>query len=535
MLLWPALIAGGLYLLLRGVVWAPGSGTTGLSISQHGIWVGVIAWMVSSLQAAGGLGVIPRDASVSALMTPNSVIAALAWPVLGCLAIHALGQSSYPGPRSERRQAALSVRRIRDFIPIGLAWTVLAIFAATTGYLSWVARLPGYPPVPPAAATLQGEALPSSGADGRVPGLEVAAYLGSALLILAIGTVLVLWLITRRRQLEALDATDNDLLRTIAMNRLLRVVATVAAGLAAIAFNFAEKPAPALSRSDSPNAAVVGNLVILLLMLVWAPPKLLGAQHGATVSSQSAAAPASAHPAIKLSFSIGAALALVAVIAAIFWGFLLTGALSGNSYGPAGFAGLTATCILLALVGGELLLQRNYGSPLTPRSWPHQPVGPTLTIMAIASLALLLTVLGVTAAGEGLLDRERSWIPAAVVTAVVGLASLPVFLTARFRHEINTAVPGLNAALRAVTVSRIIRTLAAYLTAQSGVLLMTASEAWPPVLGYPPNEWQAQGSPLPLAGAVLLAAAVLLSATPVRHFIGKSGHSAPLAEAERQR
>lgn len=85
-LLWPFLLAAGLDLVLRWVIRAQGGGTTALGV--------------------------------------------LAWPVLGCLAVHAVGQLSYPGPQRPRRSAVLEVRRVRDFLPRGLAWTVAAIFAA---------------------------------------------------------------------------------------------------------------------------------------------------------------------------------------------------------------------------------------------------------------------------------------------------------------------------------------------------------------------------------------------------------------------
>lgn len=170
--------------------------------------------------------------------------------MLGCLGVHAMGQLSYPGPRGSRRLASLSVRRVRDFLPRGLAWTASGIFTASAGTIAWAAAQPAYHPAP---STSPSDG-PSFFHDGRIPGTQLAACLGAALLLLAVGTVLVLWLIARRRQLEALDAGDNALLRTIAMNRLLRTVSTVAAGLAAAAScswngTTARPPQPAAGRS----------------------------------------------------------------------------------------------------------------------------------------------------------------------------------------------------------------------------------------------------------------------------------------------
>ncbi|MEO8283086.1 MAG: hypothetical protein ABI568_06730, partial [Pseudarthrobacter sp.] len=51
-LLWPFLLAAGLYLVLRWEIRAPGGGTTAVTVSQHALWIGVIGWLASSLQAA---------------------------------------------------------------------------------------------------------------------------------------------------------------------------------------------------------------------------------------------------------------------------------------------------------------------------------------------------------------------------------------------------------------------------------------------------------------------------------------------------
>ncbi|HAP91635.1 MAG TPA: hypothetical protein DCR15_18845, partial [Arthrobacter bacterium] len=49
----------------------------------------------------------------------------------------------------------------------------------------------------------------------------------------------------------------------------------------------------------------------------------------------------------------------------------------------------------------------------------------------------------------------------------------------------------------------------AYCTAQGGVLLMTASNALPPLLGLPATTW---------AGALLAAAGMLIAVIPVKGF-----------------
>ncbi len=150
LLLGPLLAAVVVYLVLRWVVWAPRTGTSPASVSEHALWVGVIGWLASSLQGAMNLGIIPANPSAGgALTTAGTILPALTWPVLGCLTVHALGQVSYPGPRRMRRQAVLSVRHIRDFLPRRLALTTAAIFLTAAAAIARTATLPGFAAVAP--------------------------------------------------------------------------------------------------------------------------------------------------------------------------------------------------------------------------------------------------------------------------------------------------------------------------------------------------------------------------------------------------
>lgn len=101
-------------------------------------------------------------------------------------------------------------------------------------------------------------------------------YLGGALFVLVLGTLAVLLLISRRRPVDGLTFGLDALMRTITMNRLLRTVATVASGLAAIAGNHAARTDPAAGPADWFNPAGALNLGVLLLILLWSPPRLTG-------------------------------------------------------------------------------------------------------------------------------------------------------------------------------------------------------------------------------------------------------------------
>ena len=513
-LLAPFLLAAGLYLLLRWVIRAPGGGTTAVTVSQHSLWIGVIGWLASSLQAAGSAGILPAGSTSPPLATPASILVALAWPILGCLAVHAIGQLSYPGPQHPRRLARLEVRRVRDFLPRALTWTVVPIFAGAAVHIGWVATLPGYEAVP-FTGQEGNQGFSRMGGDGRIQGSVLAACLGAGWLVLALGTVLVLTLISRRRQLEALNAAENDLLRTIAMNRLLRTVATIAAGLAAIAGNFAARPDPSANATSWTNPAGFAAFVVVLVMWWWAPPKLPSTQEGGS-GPGSVQSPVAAHPATRLSLSLGAAMGPAPLVAGAL-GFFVPGLRAQ----PVILVALMTAALLLVVAVGELLLYRNYGSPEVPRTWPRQAVSPALLTTAIAAVALFTAITVMCAVGEVQLREDGgnasgSWIAAVLATVALGaVACLPVAAT-WMRRGIATGVPGLDAALRAITVHRVVRTVAAYCMAQGGVLLMTASNAFPPLLGLPASSstWQ----PAVVAGAALATAGVVIATFPVRGF-----------------
>jgi hypothetical protein len=287
---------------------------------------------------------------------------------------------------------------VSDLLPAALGWTTLGIFAASAGTIAWAAAQPPYIPLPYTSQPDAGGGFTTVGGDGRIAGTELAACLAGALLVLAAGTALLLWLISWRRDLEELGAGDNKVLRTIAMNRLLRTVATMAAGLAAIAGNFACRPDPS-STTAWTNAAGLGAVAVLLAMWWWPPLRLPSLS---PVPRTRGREPSARRPA-ALSESLGAAIGMAAVLPALASLFLLGTALP--AYGAAVVPAIMAVCVLLAILGGELLLQRNYGRKDAIRGWPRRPVAPALLTATVVGSALLAGVIAVTAFGEEALDR----------------------------------------------------------------------------------------------------------------------------------
>ena len=273
--LWPILFAGGVYLVLRSLIRGARGRVFPATASRHALCVGVIGWLVSSLLPAANAGILPVPGIPKAAV---EILPALAWPVLGCLAVHSLGQLSYPRPKSLPGQPPGQAPRIRDFLPLRLAWTAAAIFAVAAAQIVWTSTLPGFAPQPYGSRPDGEGGFATYGGEGRVAGVELAMYLGGALFVLAVGTLAVLLLISRRPPVDGLTPGLDGVLRTIAMNRLLRTVATIASGLAAIAGNHAARPDPGSGITGWINPAGALNLAVLLVMLLWPPPKLAAQQ-----------------------------------------------------------------------------------------------------------------------------------------------------------------------------------------------------------------------------------------------------------------
>ncbi|WP_144659384.1 hypothetical protein [Paenarthrobacter nicotinovorans] len=540
LLLGPLVGAVLVYLFLRVQVW---SRPDAKSVESHGLWVGIIGWMASSLQGAMSTGILKANPSASASnapTAPDQIFTALAWPVLAALTVHALGQWSYPGPKAARRYAELTVRRIRDFLPRKLTFWTAGIFVYAAVGIGSIAALPAYAPVAPDTTPRQ---LPDyntgyvgQGQDGRIAGSEVAGWLGGALLVLAVGTWLVLVLIARRRQLETLSSEDNLILRAIAANRLLRTVSTIAAGLAAIAGNYAALPAPGATwQSSWFNALGAVNMAVLLVMWWWKVP-VLPSLHAARKFTSGAALRADprTHGAAKLSVSLGAVLGVAGVLpllALVFWfGFF---PIQGqDSLGPVIVVSVTAALVLLTIAAGELLIARNYGVPDEPPAWPRQAVSKGLLTFAIISAAVFVVTIVMTATAQALLVGSPTWPAYLALTFGVGLVGAAAILATRRRRGLPEPGEnrGLDAALRAITMFRIVRTLAAFFLAQSAVMLLGSAEAWGTLF---PAFNQLGPSPVYMAGVVLAVAAIAVAVTPVRSLFRAIPRSKPAPTAER--
>ncbi|MET4003231.1 MULTISPECIES: hypothetical protein [Arthrobacter] len=501
-----------IYSVLRFAVWSPRNGPSLDHVRNHAYWTGVIAWALSSLGSAGRAGLY-NFAQPNAHNSPWSVTPwpSLLGPVLAIIAVHAIGQATWPAPKSAKRVAALEFRRVRDYVPTALGWTTLAIFLATAAVIPFVARAGGFEavnaPVPGAVGAWT---------TGRIDGGPLALALSLTLAALGTGTLLVMRLVASRRSLANLSAEQNKTLRIIGMNRLLRVSATVASGLAAVAGNYLIQPVPGSDIDSFVNWLGLVNMAVLVTMFFWKPPALEPAPNdpdyrgifGLSRTAESGLGNVLA--ASRFSGTTYVLLAPTAVIGALL-GYALRFWL--GSMGPF----LTPFVLMpLAYLWLEVVMRRNYTTAATPRTpLRHAILWPLYAAFAISAVGLLLAVLH--ARHVSITGGRNTWdgldtpaamylIPCAMALAILlsGAAALRFVLA---RPPLTDAPRVLDEALRRRSLFRIARTITGGWYATLGmVLIMMPLAPLPSAPSFEMRTW----------GTLCLVVGVLLAIYPIR-------------------
>ncbi|WP_207343487.1 hypothetical protein [Arthrobacter sp. E3] len=501
-----ALAALVLYLVLRFVVWAPKPEKILETVRKHALWTGLIAWALSSLVAAGQAGIYPPGQ----LQAVGSAWALIPWfaifaPIVAVLGVHAIGQASWPAPKSPQRAAVLEFRRARDFVEPALGAVVLGVFIFSAGTLVWLAFTPAFPALEP-LSSIVGTGW-AGATNGRIEGYVLAAALGAALLVLTFGTLLVMRLIASRRSLETLTSEQNRTLRVIGMNRLLRVCVTIASGLASIAGNFMVQPIPnpdVISTSWINWIGVV-NVVILGVMLMWKPP-FLGASDDSVDSS-------SAVPELALGDGPAAAKVGDSALSVVLPVILVLGLASATLlpwHDGLSLIFLEVVALLLTFAGSEFLISRNYARPGRPRVQLGKPLPWPLwaaLLLAAMGLALVLSLLSVPSSA-GNTPNSLFLTPPAYALAIPVIGTLAGALVLQ-RPALNNSPCSFDTLLRRRSLFRIGRTVAGGWFAILGVLL--------PVVPSDPNPLALQFN-TQLLGILCMLIGALLLLFPVRKF-----------------
>lgn len=504
------------YVFLRLFVWTKGQSKSLEYIRRHAYWTGLIAWAVSSLSGANRAGIYdlgqfyPTDFATIPWLS-------ILGPIVTVIAVHAIGQSTWPTPKAPRRVAVLEFRRTRDYIASALGWTVAGVFTLTAAVIAFLFFAPGFVSATSVVAGGNGQTIQTE--YGRAPGYVLATALGIGFLLLAAGTLLVMRLIASRRSLEHLTPEQNRTLRCIGMNRLLRVSATVASGLGAIAGNYWMQSAPDSVTTSSTNWLAIINMMVLIAMLLWKPPFLdtdtddagynTLFNSGRSVETSAGDGPAAA----KLSDAAGVTAPIAGTLG------LLIGLLTIPWFGWLGPLTLSLVFVLLSHLGLELLLRKNYATPGTTRTPLKAAVPITLiVVLAVGGLGLIpmLTMVSGLNAG-GMYDwpgfggfSPHFLVPLICALAIVcaGASSAVVVLR---RPGLGNASDLLDRTLRRRSLLRIARTVGAGLFALlAAACLVVGTE---PTLGG-----QSANSEFGIIGACCLVVAAILCFYPVKSF-----------------
>ncbi|WP_129587161.1 hypothetical protein [Arthrobacter alpinus] len=504
------------YLALRMFVWSKAASKSIEHIRKHALWTGVIAWAFSGLTGANRAGIYNPD-QLQAEPWATIPWLAILGPVVAVVAVHAIGQSTWPAPKSPRRVAVLEFRSTRDYVSPALGWTVAGIFTLTAATLALLFFAPGFISATSVILGESGQSIQTQ--HGRTPGYVLATALSAGFLLLTVGTVLVMRLIASRRSLENLTPEQNNTLRTIGMNRLLRVSATVASGLAAVAGNYLSQPAPDSTATSWVNWLAIVNAAVLIAMLLWKPPFLDSPTDDAGYNAlfntgRSAATSAGDGPAAaKLSNAAGITAPLAGTLG------LVAGWLATPWFGWLGPLTLALVFVLLSHLCLELVLRKNYATPGTTRTRLKAAV-PTTLILAIAVgglglIPLLIMVSGINRGGmydwPGFGNSAPHFLVplvCAVALLCAGAASACVVL---LRPGLSNASELLDRTLRRRSLFRIYRTVGGGLFALLGAAFLAVGTE--PTFGT-----ESANSAFGIVGALCFVVAATLCFYPVRGF-----------------
>lgn len=502
-----------IYGLVRWVRWQP-EGTDAVRTARgHALWTGALAYLASGITVNVALGRISNLATgpyqpqiwepqrYPSQLWADLVIVLL--PIVISLTIYLISQFTFPKPRGQVREATLSRRTVRDFLPLRLASFGTAIWLACAVIVGGIARLPGFSPVersldPANPDQLSNFSASSSFVYGQVDGWEVAIVLWAGLAFLALGVFGVMMVIARRRPLQGLSSGNNAALRTIAMNRLIRIAILASCGIASAAVQFAARRSGLVEVSGNAPVSIwslpVGGFIaagflVFLIVVIWQPPKLdpvNGLDPSVPVPETAATR---RHRAEADAVESSNAARVLVIVALVLGGLLVQFVVnSTGQFSPSlmalGWLFLGAVAQLFLLVGDSAnwhLFRRRSLLEEPTRPWRSALFWWTASA-ALASIAVfVLCCLYVSLNVPGF-----PWLASAATGLTLLALTAVVVLIAVIRPKIPVISKTLDVTLRDVSAFRSVRLAAAALCASAAQLLTIAQSARPGAgMSYP--------------------------------------------------
>lgn len=492
-----AISAALIYVLLRFFVAAPNATNATEAISRHAFWTALIAFLASGTSGLSNLWAIAPDADTGMIVDtqPTTMLMHAAAPGLWLTLVYILGQFTWPRHLKPVRSASLEVRSVKTLVPKFLASLLLVCTVISTVAIIFVWNDPGAPhregndsssssqemsynadtddfgnPVDDDGNLLD---LDSTDAEGNSPyissitgtrsGNEVGPYLMGGLALALLGSAGAAAVIVRRPPLDALDAGENSILRSVWLNRLLRTASIVVAGFGAASASYLAEGirargdwavpitggGPFFSESAQNHANVlnliasISFLALIIVVVSCSPPKLVEVSPNALVGSSAPSRSFStARDFLLLIHCIGL---FVMILVVMFMGMQAEGSIystttsadgtqtfSFESTDPTRLETMGNLALTILLVAGSYLLLNLLAAWVISRRVGGQSLetprrgllpGWFLTVLALATTVGVTSVISFAVAGPPAL-REIVWWAAAILVVVAALAGV---------------------------------------------------------------------------------------------------------------
>ncbi|QXQ09314.1 hypothetical protein [Paeniglutamicibacter sp. Y32M11] len=487
-----AISAALIYVLLRFFVAAPNATNTTEAISRHAFWTALIAFLASGTSGLSNLWAIDPETHTGIIVDGQPVLLMhAAAPGLWLTLVYILGQFTWPRHLKPVRSASLEVRSVKTLVPKFLAGLLLVCTVISTVAIIFAWNDPGAPHREGNDSSSQemsynGETddfgnpvdddgnpidLDSTDAEGNVPyissitgtrsGNEVGPYLMGGLALALLGSAGAAAVIVRRPPLDALDAGENSILRSVWINRLLRTASIVVAGFGAASASYLAEGirargdwavpiaagGPFFSESAQNHANALslisgfGFLLLIVVVVSCSPPKLVDVSPIALAGSSAPSRSFStARDFLLLIHGIGL---FVMFLVVMFLGLQAEGAsystttsadgtqtFSFDSTDPTRLQTMGNLALAIALAAGSYLLLNLLAAWVISRRVGGQSLetprrgllpGWFLTVLALATTVGVTSVINFAVAGPPAL-REIVWWAAAVLVIVAALA-----------------------------------------------------------------------------------------------------------------
>lgn len=269
-----------------------------LAAARHAGRVGASAW--TALVVAPTLVLLAVVPGLSGLTVGLSMGLLPAAGGAAFLAVHAVGELTWPRPTGAVRRAALARRGLREITPAGLGVLVLGWSVALLALLVLCA----------AVATDDGRALPwrhgpdVTSAAGPFPGWFYGRWIVLAVAVLLVGCVAVLLLVARRPAVSDTSADDDVALRRLSARRVLGGVQLVLAWTLAGCLGVASRALRG-TQGGSVDGVALGDPTVVAVADAGLVVAVVVALIAAVVAGRSAARPraveATRQPAIDVA------------------------------------------------------------------------------------------------------------------------------------------------------------------------------------------------------------------------------------------